>query len=97
MKIKIDKSAIKKIGNNIGADAEDLRSEKEKIKNIVETLSNSWEGNDATEVINILKDNYLPKLEKLCERVEKCGSYLKSIDTVYDQLDSTYKAKKISE
>lgn len=95
MKIKVSKSTVKKVGTNLMSNAEDLHNESKKINMIFDDLSSVWQGKDSEACINCMKEFYLPNLEKVCNKINSYGEYLKSVPEVYEEVDITFKSKKI--
>ena len=95
MKIKISKSEVKKTGTNLTSNANDLRSEGKKINIILDGLADAWQGDDSAVFINTMKEENLPNVEKMCQILEKQGSYLNKVPNVYDEIDSSYSSRKI--
>lgn len=95
MRIRVNKSELKRIGKKLNSNAADLHSEGQKINNIVNEMAGYWQGADRDKCVNLIKDTYLVNLERCKQRIDSYGNYLGEVPNVYDQLDNAYMRKKI--
>lgn len=95
MKIRVAKSELKKIGNEFLSNADELRNEKQKLNVIFSEIKEHWQGDDCDKCVSTMKEVYIPNLEKICKKFESYGKYLKEVPTVYEEVDSNYRKKKI--
>lgn len=94
MKISITKSGVKNVGKEMNETAEKLRIETKKLLAAFEGIEENWTGDDQAAMITIMKENYIPHLEKLSKRFEVYGKYLTEVPKLYDRVDEVYSKKK---
>ncbi len=95
MKIKVNKSALKKVGKQLVSDADDLGSEAAKINSVINELAGYWVGEDRDKCVSVVKDVYLENLGKAKKRMESYGKYLQKVPDAYDEVDNTFMKRKI--
>ena len=95
MKIRVNKSEIKRIGKKLSSNANDLHNEGQKINNIINEMAGYWEGEDRDRCVSLVKDTYLVNLERFKQKIDAYGNYLGEVPNVYDQLDNSYMKRKI--
>lgn len=95
MKIRVNKSGIKRTGDKLVSNAEKLHTEGQKINAIINELAASWEGKDRDKCIAVVKDTYLVNLGRLKSKINAYGKYLQQVPKAYDEVDNTYMKKKI--
>lgn len=95
MRIKVDKSKLLKVSNNLKNNSDLLEKEKFNILNIFEELSNAWIGNDYDVLYKKINDIIIPIVNKEIEAIDNLGIYLSKVPKVYDSLDDIYKSKQI--
>jgi uncharacterized protein YukE len=95
MKIRVNKSEIKRIGKKLSSNANDLHNEGQKINSIINEMAGYWEGEDRDRCVSLVKDTYLVNLERFKQKIDAYGNYLGEVPNVYDQLDNSYMKRKI--
>lgn len=95
MKIRVNKSELKRIGNRLISNATDLHSEGQKINSIINEMAGYWEGKDRDKCVTIIKDTYLVNLERVKKKIESYGKYLDKVISAYEEVDNSYMRKKI--
>lgn len=93
MRIRIDKSKIKQIGYSLKENASDIEKQTVNISNIINDLSEAWEGTDYKECRNKVNDKLIPSLKKSYTAIDKLGNYLIKVPNSYDSVDSLYESK----
>lgn len=95
MKIEIDTYTIKDLGNKLLNQVEDLEANITRLKNIVETISEVWEGKDANAFRIAMEETNIVEMERLSENLKKYGEYLRDVPEVYKSLDEYFRNKSI--
>lgn len=92
----IDINHTKRIGNEIINYSSNLNDNAKQLINIIDRISNLWDGADSLKYINTMKDNCIVKLQNLSDLVEKYGQYLQQVPEAYNILDETFASKNIN-
>lgn len=96
MNINIKKSSVTNSGKQICDAALDFSSDIKKLENIINNINVAWDGVEALKYVNLLKENYIVKLNELADDLQKYGEYLINVSKVYDLLDETFASKNIN-
>ena len=96
MRIKINKSEIKRIGQKLCENADEIRTQKRNIDSVFNDLASAWEGTDYEACHEIIEENFLPGLEKTCVAIDGLGNYLRKVPATYDSVDNVFKSKRIT-
>lgn len=86
---------LKKYGNNIIGYSDDIDTYIKYIEALVENMEASWEGNDATSFISLMKERYIPNLKTASSVINKYGVYLTKVPVAYGICDDDFSKKKI--
>lgn len=95
MNIKISKSELKKTSSNLKIVSDDLKTEASKINAIMTDLENHWVGSDASNFLELMKEQFIPNMNQLANLIDKQGVYLDKVPDVYDVIDNVYGKKDI--
>ena len=95
MKIRVNKSELKRMGKQLISNANDLHSEGQKINSIINEMAGYWEGKDRDKCVTIIKDTYLVNLERVKKKIDSYGRYLEKVPSAYEEVDNSYMRRKI--
>lgn len=96
MELNLQGSTTKNIAKNIKNSQNDINSNIEHLNQVIDNISASWVGNDATKFVTSFKDNIIGDLNKLSEVLEEYSNFLESAVSSYEALDSAFVSKHIS-
>ncbi len=65
------------------------------LSSLIERLSSEWQGEDAKEYIDHMRDNEISELKRIGDILERYCSYLKQVPEVYQLCDEAYSGKVI--
>lgn len=86
----IDDSGLNKVGNNMISLSEQFANLIQQLKQVIQQLIVSWNGEDAIKYINLFNEEYLPRLTELKTQMEVQGEYVMKIPTIYKTFDSYF-------
>lgn len=95
MKYEINKDIIVKRGNDLLEYSQDFGEYIKQFLNIIDSINSVWEGADSLKYINVMKERFVPGLEKMNSVIKEYGDYLKKVPEVYDLIDEIYSSKNI--
>lgn len=95
MKYEINKDIIVKKGNDLLEYSQDLEEYIKQFLDIIDSINSVWEGADSLKYINVMKERFVPGLEKMNIVIKEYGDYLKKVPEVYDLIDEIYSSKNI--
>lgn len=95
MKYEINKDVIVKKGNELLEYSQDFGEYIKQFLNIIDSINYVWEGADSLKYINVMKERFVPGLEKMNSVIKEYGDYLKKVPEVYDLIDEIYSSKNI--
>lgn len=95
MNISIKKSTITSYGKQMCDISSDFLSNVNRLENVIEGINNAWDGADALKYINTLRENYISRLNKVADDINKYGEYLINTSGAYDLLDEIFSNKNI--
>lgn len=95
MRLRIDKSNIRKVSQQFRQTSSDIDKQINNIVNIVNDLSNVWQGVDYNVCRDIVNDKLIPNLKKSSSALDDLGYYLERTPATYDSVDSAFKSKTI--
>ena len=93
MEIDIDYVTSKSVELNDNIDL--LRSELKKLITVVGDLSSGWKGEEASEFVKKIDEDYINKMQDLISKIEKYQVFLSKTPGAYQLLDDIYAEKKI--
>ena len=93
MNIQIDSNWANRIGNSILRDIEELNDYIKQLNNMIDNINEAWESDVAMEYVNIMREKNIPKLQELCEVLEKYGQFLQKAPQAYEILDEIFYSK----
>lgn len=95
MNIVVDTDVINSQAQDILNYAQSLNDDISRLNSTIDSLSSSWEGDDATKYINTMRDVYLSDLQKLSEIVTEYGEYLRGAAEAYSNIDDKFSSRSI--
>ena len=90
MKVNINKKEVKKIGVQLIENSTSLSNEVKKITAIFDKLSICWTSDDFKKLEEDFMGVYLPNLQRLSDRWESYGEYLKLMSDPYDEIEKAF-------
>ena len=91
MELVVDYNKIKDIGDQVLNKNEELTSTLSEIIKIIYELSNGWSGPDC-ENFQIVSITYIKNLEKITNRIQYIGEFLKKASSNYQEFDTGWKS-----
>ena len=95
MKIKIYKSEAKKVGAQLISDASYIKNEGNKLNQIANDLTTTWNGQDRMLVQDKLKNTIIPNIQQISSAMEDYGKYLKNVPLEYEKLEAMFEGKSL--
>lgn len=93
--IQINTSSITQVGNLFVNELKDFENNINQLRNLMDTLSNDWQGNDAIHFIQIMKERNIVSLQNLLEILKEYSNYLLQVSDVYRSLEESFSSKYI--
>ena len=87
VRVKADIDKIKMVGDNITESSVLFANKTRELENAIDEIINSWQGDDATRYINLLKENYVRNLAELASVLNDYGTYISSVSQIYASLE----------
>ncbi len=96
MKIMVEKSEMKSLGEEMERISKDLQKINQDLKNTTKELQASWTGASAISFSQKMEKEYYPQIEKFCQSLDEYGNYIKNASDMYQQLENTFASKSIN-
>ena len=94
MKLRINKGNVRKVSQQFRRSSSDIDKQIGIIVDIINDLSNVWEGLDYNACRDIVNDKLIPGLKKSSSVLDDLGYYLERTPATYDSVDGVFKSKK---
>ena len=96
MELNLQGSSARDVAKNIKNAQSDINSNINHLNQVIDNISTSWSGDDATKFITAFRDNVINDLNKLSEIIEEYSDFLETSVSSYEALDNAFVSKQIS-
>ena len=96
MELNLQCSSTRDVAKNIKNTQSDMDSNINHLNQVLDNISASWAGDDATKFITAFRDNVINDLNKLSDILEEYSDFLETSVSSYEALDSAFVSKQIS-